>query len=91
MAGAKGVYTRKKGLDRDTNKALLLKHIKGNKKTGTRLEELLQVLPALTYNQVQTLMVRPERRCGFQKMFNTMRVGSILFDTIWTQSKHNAN
>lgn len=56
MAGKKGVYTRKKGLDRDTNKALLLKHIKENKRTGTRLEELLQVLPALTYNQVQTLM-----------------------------------
>ncbi|NWH04115.1 ATP-binding protein [Desulfobacter latus] len=56
MAGKKGVYTRKKGLDRDTNKALLLKHIMGNKKTGTRLDELLQVLPALSYNQVQTLM-----------------------------------
>ena len=56
MAGKKGVYTRKKGLDRDTNKALLLKHIKENKRTGTRLEELLQVLPALTYNQVQTLI-----------------------------------
>ena len=56
LAGKKGTYTRKKGLDRDTNKALLLKHIKGNKKTGTRLEELLQVFPALTYNQVQTLM-----------------------------------
>ena len=56
LAGKKGAYTRKKGLDRDTNKALLLKHIKGNEKTGTRLEELLQVLPPLTYNQVQTLM-----------------------------------
>ena len=56
MAGKKGVYTRKKGLDRDTNKALLLKHVKDNKKTGTRLDELLQVLPALSYNQVQTLM-----------------------------------
>jgi ATP-dependent DNA helicase RecG len=56
LAGKKGVFTRKKGLDRETNKALLLKHIKDNKKTGTKLEELLQVLPALTYNQVQTLM-----------------------------------
>jgi len=56
LAGKKGVYTRKRGLDRDTNKALLLKHIKENKKTGTRLDELLQVLPALTHNQVQTLM-----------------------------------
>lgn len=56
LAGKKGVYTRKKGLDRETNKALLLKHIKGNRKTGTRLDELLQVLPSLSYNQVQTLL-----------------------------------
>jgi ATP-dependent DNA helicase RecG len=56
LAGKKGVYTRKKGLDRDTNKALLLKHITDNQKAGTKLEELLQVLPALTYNQVQTLL-----------------------------------
>lgn len=56
LAGKKGVYTRKKGLNRETNKALLLKHIKGNKKTGTRLDELLQVLPSLTNHQVQTLL-----------------------------------
>jgi len=56
LAGKKGVYTRKKGLDRDTNKALLLKHIISNRKDGVRFEELLQVLPSLTYNQVQTLL-----------------------------------
>ena len=28
--GEKGVYTRKRGLDRETNRALLLKHIKDN-------------------------------------------------------------
>ncbi len=56
MAGEKGAYTRKKGLDRETNKALLLKHIRENRKTGSRLKELLQVLPALSMPQVQTLL-----------------------------------
>lgn len=54
--GEKGTYTRQKGLDRDTNKALLLKHIKENAKNGARLDELQQVLPALSRNQVQTLL-----------------------------------
>ena len=54
--GEKGTYTRQKGLDRDTNKALLLKHIKENAKNGARLDELQQVLPSLSRNQVQTLL-----------------------------------
>jgi ATP-dependent DNA helicase RecG len=52
----KGVYTRKRGLDRETNKQLLLKHIKENRDSGSRLKELMQVLPALTMPQVQTLL-----------------------------------
>ena len=56
LVGKKGVYTRKKGLDRETNKALLLKHIKSNKKTGSRLEDLMQVLPSQTHDQVQSLL-----------------------------------
>jgi ATP-dependent DNA helicase RecG len=56
LAGKKGVYTRKKGLDRDTNKALLLKHNKDNKTDGSRLLEMLQVLPSLTVDQVKTLL-----------------------------------
>ena len=56
MADEKGTYTRKKGLDRETNKALLLKHIKENKTEGSRLYELLQVLPALSVDQVKTLL-----------------------------------
>jgi len=54
--GKKGVYTRKRGLDRDTKKKLLLKHITDNKKTGTRFAELMDVLPALTREQVKTLV-----------------------------------
>jgi ATP-dependent DNA helicase RecG len=51
-----GVYTRKRGLDRDTNKALLLKHIIAHTQNGSRLQELLQVLPMLSKDQVQKLV-----------------------------------
>ena len=54
--GKRGVYTRKKGLDRETNKALLLKHIRDNRKDGAQLNELSEVLPALPRQQVQALL-----------------------------------
>ncbi|MFH1029200.1 MAG: transcriptional regulator, partial [Pseudomonadota bacterium] len=56
MTGKKGIYTRKRGLDRATNKELLLKHIKENAGEGSRLRDLLQVLPGLTRPQVQSLL-----------------------------------
>lgn len=52
----KGAYTRKKGLDRETNKALLFKHIEDNWESGSPLRELLQVLPSLSRRQVQGLV-----------------------------------
>ncbi len=55
-AGKKGTYTRKKGLDRETNKELLLKHIRENEAEGSKMGEFRQVLPALTRGQVQTLL-----------------------------------
>jgi len=60
----KGMYTRRKGLDRETNKALLLKHIRENKESGSRLKELKQVLPALSRYQVQSLLrnLREEKK-----------------------------
>jgi ATP-dependent DNA helicase RecG len=54
--GKKGVYTRKRGLDRETNKALLLKHIRDNQGEGSQLQEFLEVLPALSRDQVQRLL-----------------------------------
>lgn len=51
-----GVYTRKRGLDRNTNKELLLKHIRINKIEGARLSDLHQVLPSLSEKQVQSLL-----------------------------------
>ncbi len=61
MAGEKGIYTRKIGLDRETNKTLLLQHIRENRKTGSRLKEFRQVLPALSMSQVQKLITELKR------------------------------
>lgn len=54
--GKAGIYTRKRGLDRETNKELLLKHIQDNRREGSPLRELVQVLPALSRAEVQNLL-----------------------------------
>ncbi|MEK7409007.1 MAG: ATP-binding protein [Acidobacteriota bacterium] len=54
--GRAGTYTRRRGLDRETNKTLLLKHIRDNREEGARLMELGQVLPGLSCRQIQTLL-----------------------------------
>lgn len=56
LAGKSGMYTRKKGLDSDTNKELLLKHIRSNAKNGSKFNELHQVLPALSRDQIKDLL-----------------------------------
>lgn len=52
----KGVYTRKKGLARESMKALLLKHIQSCGNTGCPLRELQQVLPERNQSQIQVLL-----------------------------------
>lgn len=47
----KGMYTRRRGLSRDQNKALILKHLEHYKK-GT-FAEFQEVLPALSKNQIK--------------------------------------
>ena len=54
--GKSGVHTRKKGLDRETNKELLLKHISNCEPDGATMSEFLQVLPALNRRMIQTLL-----------------------------------
>lgn len=54
--GKTGVHTRHVGLDRDTNKELLLKHIRQNNEVGTPFKELQQVLPGLDRNQIHVLI-----------------------------------
>ena len=54
--GKSGLHTRVIGLDRDTNKELLLKHIRANGDNGTPFRELQQVLPRHSRSQIQVLM-----------------------------------
>ena len=66
--GARGVHTRKQGLDRDTNKALLEKHLMKRGAEGAPLSELEQVLPSLSERNVQRLLteLRKEGRIVLQ-------------------------
>ncbi len=57
----KGVYTRKHGLDRETNKQLLLKHIKDNKNQGSQFRDLREVLPSLSRDQVKKILAEMKR------------------------------
>ena len=54
--GQKGVYTRKRGLDRETNKALLEQHLRGQGEHGSPLSELRQVLPSESESGLQRLL-----------------------------------
>jgi len=56
FVGKRGEYTRRRGLDRDTNKALLRQHIERNARDGSPLGELNQVLPGMKASQVQNLL-----------------------------------
>ena len=56
LIGKKGVYTRKRGLDKDTNKALLLKHIMESGEDGCAFGELSQVLPTHSRSQIHKLL-----------------------------------
>ena len=63
-AGKPGTHTRIVGLDRDTNKELLVKHIRNQGPEGTQHKELQQVLPGLNRSQIQVLLreLRKEQR-----------------------------
>jgi predicted HTH transcriptional regulator len=66
--GKKGTYTRRRGLDHETNKALLEKHLRENAIQGAPLFELCQVLPSLSESAVQRLLgeLRSEGRVVLQ-------------------------
>jgi ATP-dependent DNA helicase RecG len=62
--GRKGLGTRHRGLDRETNKSLLVKHIRENDDVGSKMDEFRQVLPNLSRSQIQVLLralVKEER------------------------------
>jgi ATP-dependent DNA helicase RecG len=54
--GKAGVYTRKRGLDRETNKALLVRHLRETGPAGSPISELQQVLPAIPRSQLKRLL-----------------------------------
>ena len=56
LADSRGTYTRRKGLDKETNKALLLGHIKRNKADGSPLRDLQEVLPASSERRIRYLL-----------------------------------
>jgi ATP-dependent DNA helicase RecG len=66
--GKGGTYIRQRGLDRETNKALLLKHIQDSESMGASMKEFEEVLPALSRRQIKVLIqelrnqgkIRPE-------------------------------
>jgi len=62
--GQRGVGTRKRGLDNETKKALLEKHLRNQGEAGAPLSELQQVLPADSRQAVQRLLneLRLEKR-----------------------------
>ncbi len=62
--GKPGSYTRDAGLDRETNKSLLAKHIAQSRAEGARLQDLLDILPHISRNQVQGLLkeLKQEKR-----------------------------
>lgn len=62
FVGRAGDYTRKKGLDREHNLALLKKHIDENGSVGSKLDELCQVIPSLPRTHVQSLLQTLKRR-----------------------------
>ena len=62
FVGKTGAYTRKKGLDREHNLALLKKHIDENATVGSKLDELCQVIPSLPRTHVQSLLQTLKRR-----------------------------
>ena len=54
--GKSGVHTRLTGLDRETNKELLIRHIKANGDKGAPFKEFEQVLPSHSRTQIKVLL-----------------------------------
>lgn len=56
LKGKVGEYTRRIGLDRETRKELLLKHIASTGPDGAPFQELAQVLPYADRNEIKVLL-----------------------------------
>jgi len=56
VMGKRGTYTRRKGLDQEQNKALILKHLRDTYPQGCAMAELEQVLPAISRETIRFLL-----------------------------------
>jgi ATP-dependent DNA helicase RecG len=56
LKGKPGEYTRRAGLDRETRKELLLKHIVDSGDAGAPFKELAQVLPEASRDEIKVLL-----------------------------------
>lgn len=70
-----GTATPNKGMDRKTNKDLLLSHIRANTKSGSRMVEFLTILPDYSRSQVQVLLreLQKERKIFVRGATNAAR------------------
>ena len=73
--GKPGVHTRIMGLDRETNKQIILNHISKCGEKGTPFKELQQVLPGHSRRQIQTLLgeLRNEEQVYFEGKTTAVR------------------
>lgn len=56
LTGQEGQYTRRRGLDRETSKTLLVKHLKDCGANGAKLRELHEVVPAESRRTLQNML-----------------------------------
>jgi ATP-dependent DNA helicase RecG len=71
MTARAGTYTRRRGLDRETNKELILKHLRENP-GGSPISDLQQVLPGLSRANIQRLLGEL-RRDGLARLVGERR------------------
>ena len=62
--GKGGTFTRLKGLDNNTNKELLKRHMKDMGNSGLKLRDFQQVLPSLDIRNIQWLLIGGVLACG---------------------------
>lgn len=69
--GKPGVHTRIVGLDRETNKELLVKHIHDRMPEGSPFKEFYQVLPGHNRSQIQVLLRELRKEGRIHNIGNT--------------------
>ena len=73
--GKPGVHTRQQGLDYETNKELLLKHLRSCGQAGARMSEFEQVLPAQSRRNIQRMLneLKSEKKAMLKASGRTSR------------------